>query len=268
MKKRILVIILFSFLFSGCDEVIEWSPVGDPGQRIVVEATLTDEFKNQEILLTGITQDINGKGQAISGAFISVESDSGIHVFWEDTLTPGRYLSANPFAIQTHQWYTLTIDWEQKQYEAQAIGVDILPMRTFGFLPFGETDSLYIPGVGVEYSESEQAMYDIWIDWSETGSGPKTQARQIHFVFSSINIGQLFGPEQEIVPFPHGSKVTIRKFALEPTYAEFLRTLVIETRWKGGFFEESNGNLATNISNGGLGFFAVCPVLMDTLTAR
>ena len=51
-------------------------------------------------------------------------------------------------------------------------------------------------------------------------------------------------------------------------FAAYLRALLMETEWQGGAFDEASANLPTNITNGGLGYFAVCGVLADTLVAE
>ena len=47
-----------------------------------------------------------------------------------------------------------------------------------------------------------------------------------------------------------------------------VRALLMEAEWQGGVLDEASGSLPTNISSGGLGFFAVCAVLSDTLVAQ
>jgi len=260
--------ILIIMSITACEEVIDWHPQNDVADRLVVEAILTDEFKYQKINLSGLKDSINGKSNGISGAFVKVESLSESYLFWEDPENPGEYISNNAFAIVPLRAYRLTIDLDQQQYQAIARAVQSLPMQVFPFIPFQESDSVYIGGIGVDYNEVEQAMYEFLIDWDHIIPGDSSQAKQVHYVFSSINIGQLFGPEKDRLVFPKGSIVFKRKYALDQRFAEYMRSLVIETQWKGGFFEESNGDLPTNLNNGALGYFGVCTVKNDTLIAE
>lgn len=268
MISRVYFIILV-FFFISCEEVIEWYPKDIAENKLVVQAILTDENKHQEIYLTGLLDSINGESSGISGAFIEVKSETEIHLFWEDPQNKGRYLSSNSFEIEPGSNYELTIDWNQQKFEAITRAVESsLPMRSFSFATYQQSDSVYIEGIGVEYSESEQALYEFIIDWNYIIPSDTSRAKQVHYVFNSINIGQLFGPDKDQLVFPKGSIVFQRKYALSPDYAEYLRSLVVETQWKGGFFEESNGNLPTNISNGALGYFAACTVRNDTIIAE
>jgi hypothetical protein len=267
MRKLACIVILI-FLFSSCEEVVFWEPGTLEEDRIVIEAILTDEFRQQEISLSGLKDSLNGESGAISGAFISVKDASNEYLFWEDPQSPGLYKSTIPFAIESYKRYSLSVDWKNNRYEAEASGVPSYPMRDFPFVPFQEKDSMSIGGLGVDYSEQEQAMYEFIIDWNNILPGDTTRAKLLHFVFNAINIAQLFGPEQEFFVFPKGSIVYKSKYALSDDYAVYLRSLVIESKWKGGFFEESSGNLPSNISNGALGYFAVCTVQRDTIIAQ
>jgi len=267
MTIRLFIIILF-LSFLSCEEVTDWEIDSTDQPYLVVEAVLTDEFKQHEILLKGLLDSLNDTSTGLSNAFIEVSRGEEKHLFWENPSKTGSYTSTRAFAIEPGQTYRLKIDWNQQQYEAFARGVKSSPMRNFTFTQHQETDSVLIDNIGVEYSNSEEALYEIIVDWEQILPGDKTKAKLVHYVFNSINIGQLFGPAKEQVIFPRGSLVFIRKYSLDPSYAEYLRSLVIETQWKGGLFEESNGNLPTNLSNNGLGYFAICSVQRDTLIAE
>jgi hypothetical protein len=42
----------------------------------------------------------------------------------------------------------------------------------------------------------------------------------------------------------------------------------METEWSGGVFDVQHGNVNTNLSNGALGFFGVCMVVIDTIVFK
>jgi pullulanase len=46
---------------------------------------------------------------------------------------------------------------------------------------------------------------------------------------------------------------------------EFARSLLMETEWRGGSFDVLYGNVPSNVSNGGLGFFSVSAELSDSI---
>ena len=76
----------------------------------------------------------------------------------------------------------------------------------------------------------------------------------------TIDVSQVFAPENEKIYFPKGSIIWIRKYALSNEYAEYLRAVLLETKWRGGFLDSQPANVPSNFSNGALGFFSVCAV--------
>jgi len=252
-------------MLTSCEEVIEWDIPENEDKSIVIEAIITNEMKRQEIVLSSSFTDLNGLGEAIQDAECFVTSKGQVIEFQE--ISPGKYLSLDVFAIEIGKKYKLLVKTGGKEFEAISEAVENAPVANFPFVRHNQTDSVYIANVGVDYSQQEQAMYDFNIDWKHLEPDGKNEARLKHFVFNSVNIGQLFGPEKERLLFPRGSVVIKRKYALNEDFAEYLRGNVIESQWKGGFFEEASGNLKTNLNNGALGFFAVCSVQSDTLIA-
>ena len=83
-----------------------------------------------------------------------------------------------------------------------------------------------------------------------------------------LDISEIFRPPKATVVFPRGSVVFRQKYSLHPSFATYLRALLMETEWQGGVFDEASSSLPTNISNGGLGFFAVCAVLSEVVVAE
>jgi hypothetical protein len=81
-------------------------------------------------------------------------------------------------------------------------------------------------------------------------------------------VNNIFGPAKDTIYFPAGTKIIRRKYSLSKEHQDFIRTLLIETEWRGGIFDVQQGNVLTNISNGARGFFAACMVLSDTTVVK
>ena len=84
------------------------------------------------------------------------------------------------------------------------------------------------------------------------------------YTLSTIDVNQLFKPAVENLSFPAGAMVIRTKYSLSPDHERFLRSLLSETDWRGGWFDVMHGNLHTNLNNGAVGFFAACSVVQDT----
>ena len=153
-------------------------------------------------------------------------------------------------------------------YEASSQLSFVAPIGAISFERKLGGDSLKIKQVGDIYHPLEQAMYEIFVDWQPRNPITPRGARLFYYTFSTIDGSQIFRPTPDEVFFPTGSRIIVNKYGLDPGFAEFIRTLVMETQWQGGVFDEASSSLESNISNGGLGYFGVCAVLSDTLIAR
>jgi hypothetical protein len=259
----------FVFLLSSCEQSREWELDTIEEARLVVEAILTDEFQQQEVLLSQTFSDLNGTAPAISDATIEVTVSGVVYPFSPDPQQAGRYLSEEPFHVISGLDYTLTVDWNGEEYSAISRLSDVLPIPEPVFRQIGTTDSLELGNFIPPFSPFQQAMYRIDIDWAHIiDTAEVNRARLYLYTFSSLDMSQLVPPGRESVFFPKGSIVQIKKFGLTEDFAEYLRAKAIETDWNGAFFFSVSDNLPTNISNGGLGYFSTCAVLEETLIAN
>ncbi|MBK7335157.1 MAG: DUF4249 family protein [Saprospirales bacterium] len=262
------VALLALTLLPSCEEPTDWQFQPLENGALVVEAIITNELKNQEILLSLSYDDLNGQPAPATGAELRVAGGGETYLFQEVPGQPGRYLSEEAFAAKLVINYTLDIQWNGGNYLATNRMVPVYPMKRLDFLPYGATDSLVIGEVAPIYLPYEQAMYEIDIDWTHLVNSDSARAKMFFYTFRTLDVNELFRPPRETVVFPKGSIVIERKHSLNPDFAAFQRALAMETEWQGGVFDEASSSLPTNISNGGHGFFGVCAVISDTLIAE
>ena len=248
----------------SCEEPTEWEFRPVKGQALAVEAIITDEFKTQEIRLSLSRTSLNGEPEPASDAEVKFWGEEDTIAFRADVNDPGRYFSERAFSAQQPISYTLGISWDGTTYLAESKMVEVFPFNKPTFVAAG-TDSLSFGEVAPLYSPDEQAMYEVEI-YSPGQVNP--EARMFFYTLNTVDINELFRPPKETVAFPRGSTVAVKKYGLNPEFAAYLRALLMEAEWQGGVLDEASGSLPTNISSGGLGFFAVCAVLSDTLVAQ
>jgi len=263
------IAMLFCVLsFCACEESVEWELSPSDNGKLVVDAIITSEFKRHLIELSLSYSELNETAPLVSNAEISIQSGQQSVNFLPLPNQEGLYISEFPFAGQLNRSYTLTINWENQEYIATAEMSRILPLTPINFAQFNNTDSLIIASVAPEYHPIEQARYDIFLNWNSIIPGPNSNAWLSSYTFNTLGANQLISPPQESVPFPKGTLLYQKKYGLTEAYGAYLRALVVETEWSGGLFDEASSSLPTNISNDGLGFFAVCSVLTDTLIVQ
>ncbi len=259
---------MIPLVFLACEEETQWVlDAGDNGQ-LVVEATLTNELRTQEIRLSQSYDLLNGEAPAVSDAAVVVEANGVAVAFLPVPQEPGLYRSESPFAVIDDLKYTLMVDWQGETYTASSELANVAPLPRISFRNFGKADSLTFGEFAQLYNPDQKAMYEMQVDWSHLSNHPEDRALLYYYTFNSIDVAGLVRPARDTVFFPKGSVVIARKFGLSDAYADYLRALVIETEWRGGAFYSAAASLPTNISNGALGFFSACAVDADTLIAE
>jgi hypothetical protein len=165
--------------------------------------------------------------------------------------------------------YTLLISVDGKAYSAKAGMVPSGPFQRLRVQKNTASNLYRIVWVANPYNAQFPAMYEIELDWSAvpgyTTLPPEScQALLYYYTLPTIDVSEIFAPEMEQINFPAGTKIVERKYSLTMAHAEFVRAMISETTWKGGLFDSAPANVPTNLSEGALGFFAVCDVVIDS----
>lgn len=275
LKQAILIGIWIFFLgiLSSCEEKTDWAFPERSYKTIVVDAILTNEIKHQEIRLTRPFSNPNGTPDPVSGAQVTVQVEGLIFPFTESPDQPGLYKTLNAVAAVIDKTYELVVEVDNKVYTASAKMLPVAPFShpSFQFVP--DTGLYKISWNNPQYSPFDQAMYEADISWGHLpGFDPEdtlTKAKMLYYTLNTIDVSYVIFPQdKKDVYFPKGSIAILKKFSLTDDYTAYLRALLAETEWQGSLFEEARGNLPTNISNGGLGYFSACSVVTDTVVVE
>jgi hypothetical protein len=163
---------------------------------------------------------------------------------------------------------------EDHVYTAKAQSRNVGPFEFLHYsLSANSSDEYYVSWVCGLYNANHPAMYEIQIDWSEVPGYEALPhddcfATLYYFSLPSIDVNELFAPEAEKILFPKGTKIIEKKYSLSEEQATFYRTLLLETNWKGGYFDVAPANITTNLSGGALGFFGVSQVIADSVVVE
>ncbi len=258
-------ILILTFLFS-CKEKLD-SPIDARNENLlVVDALITNEYIQHEVQLSKTVNELNGVPEKVSGATITITDGDSIYVFVEDSSELGTYISS-PFSAVIGKYYFLSIDHEGNNYAAEAY---MIPVTHFSYISYSQNDNdLYY--INDNFSSMEDAMWEISLDWShiiDDSLNTMNKALLYYYTLHTVDIAQIFASKTETVYFPSGTIITQKKYSLSHEYAAFIRTLLSETEWSGGYFDVMPANLSTNLSNGAIGFFAVCTVMENTVIVK
>jgi hypothetical protein len=114
--NKILTILLICFFANGCTETYPLL-TNTYEEAIVVEATLTNELKNQQIKITKTARFEDKSIQAESGAQVTVKDNQNNQYLFEENA--GIYVSQTAFQILPNRQYTLEIKTKDgKLYES------------------------------------------------------------------------------------------------------------------------------------------------------
>jgi hypothetical protein len=264
---KIALLVCFSVvLFFSCEKKTHWdlNPSGD--RILIVDGIITNELKQQVIQLSLSFNAPNDTAGYPENAVVSVSDGTDTFLFIEDGLNPGRYVSETAFAGVVNKTYSLEVNYADKTYTAEAEMYPVGTSISLSYQPNSDSTMYYIPSEVAQFNPNEAAMYEVFLDWSDvTGyedlPESQTTALLYYYVLTTIDVNQIFAPEQETVLFPAGTSLQLKKYSLSPEYETFIRSILLETQWHGSNFDSEEGNVNTNISSGALGFFGACSVI-------
>jgi hypothetical protein len=264
MKKKILIIIYIFILFS-CQKKIDKDIKSSDSKFVVIESIITSENIYQKVKLSYTKQQLNQTTETISNAEIKIFDGTDTISFTESNSESGTYYSNEKFIAVVNKIYFLSVKIEDKTYIASS---NVIPVFDFEQLNYNllVDSTIELTNLPPYYSPEENAMYEIKIDWShltdyQDSSYEKTHGLLYFYTLKTLDVPQIFAPNQENITFPFGCKITQKKYSLTDEHAEFYRSLLLETNWRGGIFDVEHGNVKTNFSNGALGFFGACTVI-------
>ncbi|QSE98062.1 DUF4249 family protein [Fulvivirga lutea] len=265
--KQLTTILSIFLLIISCEERFEEDVEFAAQDLIVVEGLMTNELKRHRVKLTRPFGSQNEDPRPVSRAFMAiVDSDEEFVVLTEDPVGSGEYYTP-PMRAVFGKFYLLVIRHRGKEYRA----FDTPPGGQF--LGDVALDTALIDGVihyRLEYQETGTAANYVThdIDWSATPNcSPQEscEGRVVFYDLKNIDVQEIFATEKDEFYFPQGSTVIRRKHTVSDRYKEFLRSLLSETEWRGGFFDITRDNIPTNVEGDAVGFFATVTVDVDTL---
>lgn len=262
MKLKYLLVLV---LMMACEEPVQWDLKSSEQEVIVVEGLLSNEYKRHSIKISRPFAALNDTPEPVSGAKVSVRTGTSEFDFTEFPQGSGMYWSDTLQAVVNRQ-YQLVIQFMEKEYTAFAEMFPVDPLEPLNYRLVNSEKGLY----EINFEESDQpSAQEYLLVWSHVSGYEdlptgETVAHTYHYSLSTIDVNEAFKPEKAKILFPAGAVVLRKKYSLSPDHQAFLRTFLSETEWRGSVFDVQKGNVATNLSEGAIGFFAVSTVVSDT----
>lgn len=262
MNRLIYIVIIF--LSASCEDPINWPMDENITPRLVVEGLITNNPDLNYVRLSLPVSSPNQESTPIQGATVILLTSGGNEQFLESITEPGHYITGSEITGVVGEGYRLYINIGG--YEFLSDPVWMVPVSQLKELRFYEVG--FRPGFyAINPAESNEASF---IEYHVKYENPEIPGDTLNNLFYSytlrtIDVNQFFKPDDEWLIFPEGAMVIRTKYSLAPDHERFIRGLLSETEWKGGWFDLSPGNLHTNMSAGAVGYFGGCSVLRDTI---
>lgn len=265
--KYILFFLIVLILFISCEKPYNKSITEKTDNVLVVEGMITNEKTNHLVKLSKLSNKLNNN-ETVSDAFVAVTTGDSIYYFKESSTNPGFYYSEKAFYGVINRYYYLYVEYQGKKYSATTFMQPVTDIPKLKYSLKENTNLYSIDFVAEPLVADNPAKYELHLDWSFVDgyqNKKNNKALLYYYSLTTIDVSQLFAPEQEIVYFPMGTQIIEKKYSLNQSHESFIRSLLAETKWSGGYFDEAHGNLQSNINNGGLGYFAASTVISDTI---
>ncbi|MBK8806888.1 MAG: DUF4249 family protein [Bacteroidales bacterium] len=269
MKLKLFsLIILVLFVIASCEQVTTVEIDPDNTKKIAVECLLTSEYKFQTVKITRPFYEIGQLPEGVLDAQVIISDSRKKYIFAPDSDSSGLYVSEIRFAAILKEEYNLQIILGKDTFAAQSSLIAVTPIGPVPLKPSWRTDSLFM--IDNAFVSSEEAMWEVVIDWSglDFENDGRDSVKLYYYTFNTIDVNQVFAPNKEIIEFPIGAKLRVKKYALTSDHAKYYRAVLSEVEWSGGFFDVSPANIPTNISNDAVGYFGACTVTEDSILVQ
>lgn len=263
MKRLIYILLLLVFAVS-CEEEIPWQLDQNVNPRLVVEGIVTNNPDLNYVKLSLPVVNPNSTPIAISGATVVIASSAGNTNLSESPTKPGLYIPDSPLIGVVGEAYRLYINLDSYEFISSIVWMKpVEALKEFRSYAISSVPGAY----GINPREENDPSIT---EYLVTYPNPEIQDDTLKSIFytftlSSIDVSQFFKPRSEFLIFPESSTIIRTKYSMTPEYENYIRGMLSETEWKGGWFDVLPGNISTNISQGGVGYFAASSVLRDTV---
>jgi hypothetical protein len=274
-----LTSIILLLLFTGCTEPIEIN-TDDSAPVIVIYSELTDQFKRQEVKITRSSPYFDDTPNAgISGAKVTITSSSNtVYSFLEHDTIPGLYYSLQRFSAEKEMHYSLKVEVDfdndgiPEEYEANTTIASVVtpdsltlePLELFGHQNYWlylhcqdpPEENYYL--FRVMYNDSlvtnKISNYLISDDALLNGQYFKGNIYRFNDISNKENDSE--ERRERSIYLQPGDRITTTTSLIPKGFYEFISQCQGEKNGENPMFGGPASNITTNISNGGVGYFA------------
>ena len=283
-KKRSVLFLSFllfcAFSLISCREEYDLKPLTEEPQ-LVIDGQITNEYRRHTVRLRQSGGYLaKGDYPPVSGAVVYIKEKEQSILLHE---TEAGVYQTDSLAGRPETLYTLHIDWNGQIYTAtDSMGAVPLPFEPtpfineegrrvfeyrrhqFGFPEAHQWRLVLEPKDSSQFSKIDVSELGQQIGVNVTSPGTY---RFTYYTHPNIEVNGLMNFEEaHFYAYRPGRKATQIRYHLSKNYYAFLRSLFMETEWRGSLFASTPANIKGNISQDGLGYFSACAVRKISFT--
>lgn len=265
IKQPIFISWILLFLQFGCEEVIQRPIQSQDTNVLVVDGIITNEKKKHKIILSLPYKNLNGNPLPASGAIIEIAEGNKIYNTTETPANSGLYFT-EVFQAIVGTSYSLHIQYQGKNYFASDSSLPVEPLQVLSYRKINDNAyTINFAGAGQIPNFIEHQF-----NWQNTPVCTTASCKGEVFFYDlkTIDANEAFKSGKANFLFPLGTIIIRKKYSTSDSYRSFLRSVLSETEWRGGFFDVDRANAPTNLSTGAIGFFAVSTVVSDSTVVK
>ena len=275
MPIAIIIALIIVMSASSCVHEFPFEQGEVDTNTVIVEGYITNELKRHTIKISRLNSYYDTTVNSVTGAFVAVTSGDNSYRYHH--IGDGVYESIESFVGIVGNVYYLHVELDGGRVvlAAESTMQPVTPPDKITYNNFGN-NKLTINHIAEGFVPENPAKYVLQLSWQDPETSKPNNAVIYYYSLTTVDVSQLFAPKVSETVFPVGTQIVERKYSIDAAYENYLRSLLAETHWSGGYFDEAHGNLHTNISvvishNPKLktaGYFSANTVYIDTLVAR
>ncbi|MDA9820776.1 DUF4249 domain-containing protein [Salibacteraceae bacterium] len=266
--KTAVYLILSALLLTSCTEVIDFD-LNDSQTRIVIEGEITNEQKAHEIRVTESTSYYySEEPPAVSGATVTISDGANTFVLTEVDTLPGVYRTEPTVEGKLGERYTLNVTYDNQTYTAVDTMRGVVDMESVFVVPVEDTlfttDTFYWI---IMFGQENPGLGDHYV-WDYYLNGVLQTEPLVEKAFGRDDFVDGASPSEgwpvfNNIPydaFEVGDSISLEIRSVSGEYFDFIIESLLNTAFRGGFFDGPPANVSSNIDNGAIGFFRASAV--------
>ncbi len=286
VKLTLAGMIALPFLFTACEEELDYHLNTNENKRLVVEGSITNHPNREDTVRLSWTTDYfsEEKSTWINDALVRVYDDQGESQILKNT-GKGRYITnRDSMAIGPGKTYHLSVEYQGETYDASDEMHSIVEIDSikwyyqyykladdtfYQFSYYGpespEQGNNYMWLVYLNNNLATDTLREVLFQEDDAVNGQYINGIDLYWFFDETvkryaREKKQISADSTVYFYPDTIQARMEMFSISENYLGFLYSAMAETAWNTGLFSAPPANVPSNVSNNALGYFYAAAV--------